>query len=510
MRHRIILTSNMAKDLKEHILRDRTKEQMAISLCGVSKLRDEIRLLGRHLILLPPEAFSKQSSAYLQVSKETQSYILRMASEEGLSQIDWHSHPGDGHSIGFSGIDDHHEAILAKYLNEKIPGTFYASVVMNQNVFDARLWAANGRKVASRSVGSIRWGDLNDEDPYSVKQRATGKSDRVDDRFSRQVLAFGAALQARLRRCRIGIIGVGGLGGIMVEMLSRLGVSDWVLIDDDVVETTNLNRLPGSTQRDVYYQTLKANLAQRNIARVNPYANIRVLPCSISDPEAIEALKSCDLLIVATDNHSSRLIANRVSVQYLIPLIHTGVNIDVDEERKITDMSGEYAIPSLGEWCLQCSGIINAQVAGWELVDENLRNTLREKGYVKDTPAPAVYHLNGVVASLAVSEIHNFIFPYKPLRRYLTYDELKGELLSLDVQSKDDCIVCSAGEGFLGLGDLEPLPDYKGREKTIPSSDQFNVEEPEEEIDLSLDTPSDDLSQALSLPGEVSHDHENV
>lgn len=500
----------MARQLKEHILGDRSKEQMAITLCGVNRLKDEIRLLCRHLMLLPSNAFVKQSSAYLELSKEAQSYVLRMAYDEGLSQVDWHTHPGDGQFIGFSGVDDHHEARMAKYLNEKIPGTFYASVVMNQNAFDARIWETSGRKVEPRPVDSVRWGEINDESPCSARRKNPDKCDRIDDRFSRQVLAFGAALQDGLRRVRIGIIGAGGLGGIMVEMLSRLGVSSWVLIDDDVVEASNLNRLPGSTQRDVYFRTSKVNLAQRNIARGNPYAKIWALPCSITDPEAIHALKSCDLLIVATDNHSSRLIANRLSVQYLIPLIHAGVNIDIDEERKISDISGEYVIPSIGEWCLHCSGIIDTQLAGWELADKDLDNTLRERGYIKDTPAPAVYHLNGIVSSLAVSEIHNLIFPYKTLRRYLTYDELKGELLSLNVQTKGDCLVCSADNGILGFGDLEDFPDYRVREKALPFADQFDPGEVEEDLDLSSELSSEDIFLSDVKQEEALHDFEDA
>ncbi len=505
MRYRIVLASKMGEELRKHILSDRSKEQMAITLCGINYLRDEIRLLCRHLILLPPEAFCRQSSAYIEILPEVQRHILRLAAEEGLSQIDWHSHPGESPIIGFSSIDDHHEKRLAKYLNKKIPETFYASVVMNQNALDARIWQINGQKVESTVIESIKHGDFTDQRPYSLKREIlVNKHEMIDERFSRQVLAFGIGLQERLRQCRIGIIGVGGLGGIIVEMLSRMGASHWVLVDDDVSEGSNLNRLPGSTQKDVYNQTLKVNLAQRNIFRANPYASVKGLPLSVLDPRSIQALKSCDLLIVSTDNHSSRLVANRISVQYLIPLIHVGVNIDIDNERKITDISGEYACPSLGEWCLQCSGIIDSQMAGWELADEGLRTTLKETGYVKNTPAPAVYHLNGTVASLAVAEIHNFLFPYKPFRRYMTYDELKGELFPLEVQSKGDCPVCDADGGFLGLGDLEPFPDYETKERTIPFSDQFGIEEPneEEKTDSFPETTLDAYSQRISKPEE--------
>jgi molybdopterin/thiamine biosynthesis adenylyltransferase len=482
----------MAEELKRHILTDRSKEQMAVTLCGFNQFKDEIRFLGRHLILLPSEAFDQQSLAFLQVSHEVQRQILRMAADEGLSQIDWHSHPGAGHCIGFSAIDDHHEEQLARYLAKKIPGTYYASVVMNDQALDARVWETNEQKIKAKSVESIRWGKLNEETPCSSRERyAVNRKKAIDEQFSRQVLAFGQGLQERLRHIRIGAIGLGGIGGILVEMLSRLGVSDWVLVDNDTVEATNLNRLPGSSQRDVYQRAFKVRLAQRNITRVDPFARIYALPISASDPRAIQALKSCDLLIVATDNHSSRLIANQLSVQYLIPLVHVGVNIEVDEGRKITDISGEYALPSLGEWCLQCAGIFDNQLAGWELADENLRAVLWQRGYIQDTPAPAVYHLNGVIASLAAAEIHNLIFPYKPVQKYLAYDELKAELISLDIHPKDDCPVCSA-EGLLGLGDLEPFPDYQDKTRTVPLAQEFGPGEPPmERLPLLAESTSD-------------------
>jgi hypothetical protein len=93
----------------------------------------------------------------------------------------------------------------------------------------------------------------------------------------------------------------------------------------------------------------------------------------------------------------------------------------------------------------------------------------------------------------------------------LTYDELKGELLSLDVQPKNNCPVCSVEGGFLGLGDLEPLPDYEGKEKVFPLPDQFETEEPEEkDIDLSPETLSEDLHLPIAMSKEFGHDLEDV
>src|SRR5262249_38045959 len=81
---------------------------------------------------------------------------------------------------------------------------------------------------------------------------------------------------------------------------------------------------------------------------------------------------------------------------------------------------------------------------------------LLERGYIPDTPAPAVYHLNALVASLAVTEIHNLLWPYKPLRRYQVYRELKGEMMAIEIPKNESCPHCSP-DGTLGLGALAPI-----------------------------------------------------
>ena len=96
------------------------------------------------------------------------------------------------------------------------------------------------------------------------------------------------------------------------------------------------------------------------------------------------------------------------------------------------------------------------------------RQMLHESGYVQNTPAPAVGHLDGLVAALAAAEIHNLIHPYKPQQRYLVYDALRSELVPLKVTHSEGCLVCDPQRGVFGLGDLEPLPDY-ARQLSIPA-----------------------------------------
>lgn len=454
--YELILSPAIVEELRQHLLGDRRKEQMSVVLCGVSRMPGRVRFLGRRHIPLPGQAFAHQSAGGLQVAPEVHRQVLQLAAREGLSQIDFHTHPGDGPTVGFSGIDDRHERELAAYLGRRLPQTYYGSVVLNGQAAAARLW-------------EMRYGE-----PVPVALRCPAfETDPEgplgsDPRFDRQVRAFGADFQTRLGALRVGVVGLGGLGSFVVEELARLGVRDWVLIDPDVAEGTNLNRLVGATTRDVEEERPKVGVAARTIRGVSPGARVKALRISAFAPRALAALKTADLLVAATDSAASRLVLNALAAQYLIPLVHIGVNLEADGPGKLRDVSGEVAIPEWGRWCLLCSGLVSAQQATMELAGPEERTQLAARGYLAGTPAPAVVHLNGLVASLAAAEIHNLIWPYKPLQRYLVYRGLEAQLLTIGIPSSgDSCLHCGA-EGRLGLGDLAPVwrPD---RTPGVPS-----------------------------------------
>ncbi len=475
--YEIVIPPGMAGDLRRHLLTDRSREQMAVLLCGTSRAGQRTRLLGRHLILMSPEAFSHQSAGGLVLGPAAQREVLMRAAREQLSQVDFHTHPGEGKNIAFSGIDDRNESALARYLAERIPGTCYASVVLNGNASAARIWTVEDGQPVATAIS-----------PPDLEERGgpagAGTGEFGGGRFDRQIRAFGREFQQRLGSLRVGLVGAGGLGSLLVEQLARLGVGDWVLVDPDKVESSNLNRLLGATARDAEEEVAKVTVASRTIRQSEPRAKITALRTSVFAPRALSALKQCDLLLAATDNDASRLVMNALSCQYLIPLVHAGVNLSRKADGGFDDISGEVAIPSLGEWCLLCGGILNPQRAAWDMAGPEERTLLAARGYLEGTPAPAVYHLNAVVSSLAATEIHNLVWPYKPLRRYLVYRELEGELLPVAVPAQEACLHCS-GEGRRGLGDLVPVwrPTAMGNVSmtSLPSADLVGADAREEE-----------------------------
>ncbi len=465
MNYEIVITQSMAGEIRKHFQTDPSREQLVVTLCGIHKGKEKVRLLGRYLIIIPEKDFSYQTAGGLSLNHAVHKQILRLAAMEGLSQVDWHSHPGNERNLRFSETDNESEREIATYLNEKLSGTIYGSVLLNEKSMIARVWEIhNGIATVKPTVPP----ELDKNSLIQISP-SEGVQDFSEDRYDRQIRAFGRDLQIRLSKIKVGLIGLGGIGSIIAEQLARLGIRNWVLVDPDILEVSNLNRIVSARLRDVEAERLKVELAARNIRQINPEARIKTLKLSVCSDKALKQLKECDLLIAATDNNSSRLVLNALACQYLIPLVHTGVNLEIDDKKNFKDISGEVAITELGSWCLLCSEIIDTQRASWELASPGERSLLIQRGYLEDTPAPAVYHLNSIISSLAVTEIHNLIWPYKPLRRYQIYRELEGEIINLDIPQMENCMHCGVG-GLLGLGDLSPVwsPNH---DRDLPSSE---------------------------------------
>ena len=77
MDYAIVISKSDYKALRKHLLTDRSKEQMAVTLCGVNKTADRTDFLTRHVILLPAEAFSHQSSGGIELKPEIDEYFSK-------------------------------------------------------------------------------------------------------------------------------------------------------------------------------------------------------------------------------------------------------------------------------------------------------------------------------------------------------------------------------------------------------------------------------------------------
>jgi tRNA A37 threonylcarbamoyladenosine dehydratase len=91
---------------------------------------------------------------------------------------------------------------------------------------------------------------------------------RMLNQFSRTELLFGKEAMEKLRRARVAVFGIGGVGGYTVEALVRSGIGAVDLIDDDKICLTNINRQIYATRKTV--GQYKVDVATQRIAEINP------------------------------------------------------------------------------------------------------------------------------------------------------------------------------------------------------------------------------------------------
>jgi molybdopterin/thiamine biosynthesis adenylyltransferase len=143
------------------------------------------------------------------------------------------------------------------------------------------------------------------------------------ERYSRNMLALSKDENESLREKRVCVIGCGGLGGYIIEMLGRLGVGTIVAVDGDVFEESNLNRQLLSDMTNLGKS--KAFEAQNRMKKINP--DIKIIPISenFTEDNYKSILSGCHVAIDALDNIKSRLLLQECCEKLSIPLVHGAI-----------------------------------------------------------------------------------------------------------------------------------------------------------------------------------------
>jgi len=123
-------------------------------------------------------------------------------------------------------------------------------------------------------------------------------------RYLRNVGTIGLEGQLALRRATVTIIGVGGLGGWIAELLARMGLGTLILIDGDVFEEDNLNRQLACTEDSL--GRAKVTVLAERLARVNSAVEVQPRKIWFSAENAANLLEGCDVVVDALDNLPQR------------------------------------------------------------------------------------------------------------------------------------------------------------------------------------------------------------
>ncbi len=142
-------------------------------------------------------------------------------------------------------------------------------------------------------------------------------------RYERNIPAISLKQQALLAQKRVLVIGCGGLGGYILEYLTRLGVGHLTAVDGDVFETSNLNRQLNSSPELLGQK--KAFAAAARIKSISPDTDIQPVDVFLDQTNADSLIKGQDLVIDALDNVSSRFIMEDACERHQVTFVHGAI-----------------------------------------------------------------------------------------------------------------------------------------------------------------------------------------
>lgn len=289
----------------------------------------------------------------------TAEYILRgaeaaRAQQCGLALL--HSHPGGRGWQAMSGPDRDTEASYANLVRE-ITGLPLVGMTLagRDRSWSARHWdrgvgphvdrtdCTNVRVIDDRMT--ITWNDRLDPAPAA------------NPRQTRTVTAWGEAAQADLVRRRILVIGAGSVGLDVALRLAASGLVHITIMDFDLVEEHNLDRLVGATRHDVNLRRPKVHVARREALRnaTAAHPQIRVSDLSICEPAGLLEALDHDLIFCCVDRPWARAVLNSLAFSDLVPVIDGGIAIDTHANGTMRNATWRSHIVRPGRPCLVCT-----------------------------------------------------------------------------------------------------------------------------------------------------------
>lgn len=437
---------------------DGDKEGFAFGLARPVRVGGTLRFVLEHVVPLSSADYAVRGRAGLALTREASSRFNGMGADAaalGLVPVHMHSHPRGVDD--FSSHDDEAEENTHRWLRDRGQPWLLSLVQAPGARPRVRLW----REGAFHACG-LRLGLRRMAMPGDMDGKDRGADENVPElpALDRQ-RAFGSAFSQSAARLRVGVVGVGGVGMPVAEMLARSGFRDFVLVDPDRVEETNLNRLGHAFRRDVgrFKVELCRGIIRRAGQTVGTSPRVRAFreDINLAGRRALDALAGCDLVLALTDDELSRIACLKLALAHGVEYLQGGVRIG--QNRDVLDsLAVEFTGAESGRYCPLCSGRLSsaqASIDARRYVGGEVFARARAEGYIPEEPSPSVMSLNAVAAGALVLEIQKRVAGIgdAPLDLW-QHDLLTGTLRfekRLERKLSGSCAVC--GRPGYGTGE---------------------------------------------------------
>ncbi len=461
MKAKLRLTEAQYEQLRLHLFPGDGLEAVALLLCGIAS--GEPRALTVHTVVpIPHDRCKVRAVDRVTWDPSVLDSHLGTIWNKKLSIVKIHSHP-TGYDR-FSSTDDTSDSSLS--------GS-WALMFGEDRVDGSAVMLPNGRIFGRSLVGGEIFGPFEsvsvvgqDLKFWPSQNREHGESQR------RNLQTFGKGTMTQLASMKVAVIGCSGTGSIVVEQLARLGVGGFVLVDPDVVELKNLNRILNATGEDVEAKRTKVDVLSRMIRSLGFGQSVEGYAVNLDDVGAARAVSSCDAIFGCVDSAEGRNLMNRIAAFYTLPYFDVGVGLVADGEGGIENISGAVHYYFPGSMPLFERGVFSLEQVRAE---EKKRNdpdgfaNLLDEGYIQGVAEdrPAVIGVNMLASSLVV---HEFLARLNPFRNFSgpSCESLRFDLCEMALFKEGFRGPSNYLERFIGRGDLEPLLDRPSLSTTGP------------------------------------------
>lgn len=430
-------------------------------LCGHYTEGEQVRLLACEIYPIPYEYCIERAFDCVKWSTEILIPWLEKANKYGWSIVKIHGHRAEW--PWFSAVDtlsdDQLFSSLPGWVDADVP---HASVIL---LSDCRLfgrWSMGSLPAEPLSQIAVLGDTIDYFEPVDFDRP---QADAPLPAFTqRHAQIFGHNTTARLRKLSAAVVGCSGTGSPIIEQLARLGIGRLVLIDPDLVEEKNLNRILHTTMADVQNHRYKVDVLAEAVRKIGIGTQVEELPLSLFTRESIHAIAGCDVVFGCMDSVEGRFVLNKLATFYLLPYFDLGVKLEADDDGDISQVSGAVHYLQPGR-----SSLVSRNVFSMKDVEaEALRRRnpqdyeqRRKEGYIRGVQEdrPAVISVNMMVASMGVNDFLARLHDYRT--------DGNAKFASWRVSLSHGCfypesegITCNILKRHVGRGDIEPPLDY--------------------------------------------------
>lgn len=266
-----------------------------------------------------------------------------------------------------------------------------------------------------------------------------------NERYDRQIRLFGAEGQQELLDAKVSVAGTGGIGSHVVQQIAYLGVGEITLIDMDTLANSNRNRLIGSYSLHPDGEP-KTEILKALVENINPRITLNVVQESVISPKSQKAMQKSDFIFSCFDNDGPRAFVNEFVQAFEISCIDIASGIHLDS----MDYGGRLIYID-GCGCLVCLNELDQdEIRKFYESQEQKEDSQKIYGIDKSVlhdSGPSVVSINGVMASLAVTEFMLSTTGIREPRRYLVYDGKSGGVRVNSTDPVEGCYFCNSVRG---------------------------------------------------------------